>query len=800
MGNSHVSVCEDKHEPPSYIRNLDQQGAFITLAGLFPKAFSVTAELVQNASTGGVTAASDASIDIIPGDVKLTNISGTLMMSACAYKGRSEVDNLLDGFSAALVARIQSTDKGWRLDVACRPIKDAQFNRELEAVYDESGEIDHVIEKKNVDIAPGLFAGKTWRCKALCSHCCNGTAVQRSTVHQPIWIGGRIIFCSGVQYSGIGIANPPIPPTPSPTSSGTAADSLVTVVCKPLPVPSPPIPPLQLIDRGEEHLCELFPRAKQAFHCMHPSHDLNFGRRLMLTYTFTHHVWPKERTRITFWELNYDTGAYVSHKVVWLDGYRALHMFGFTQNYFVLFANPLKVNPCKFFCQRKPVLRSIDDTLTCDLIIYLWKRPGAEPDLPDSMAIETMQHGNIYHTVNCFESEIIVEDEDGEDESGSIPGGRRRRTITVDGWVSHLNAARESSQFELKQDAAHCVHDNSGDLYRYTIHLQPTLDAHGKPLQKKKLAPSPAPPPVPFLRVDCKLRVNDLDTSIDFHCLNPYVSGREYEHFWLIQCERCRDYPWVTSDGSIAFVDSRLVCIDVKTGSYTAWSARKSGALPHCSEVDGHHMVPISYYLRTPMFIPKSNPHAQLAPDHEQRHEKTGYIAVWCYRVVPNVFKKAAAGAGSGLDDASPKVKPIQRRQESGGKIDRQATSLSGSNVAPANINPWPMKEESVRYDSSALLLIFDCEDFRVDSRPIVVCFKNQHIPFSVHSYTHDLDRAAQAREKMMRGHGNANGAHGHGHMHSTVSASTSLDDASAASPVGGAAQVRPAQVGDENV
>jgi carotenoid cleavage dioxygenase-like enzyme len=141
----------------------------------------------------------------------------------------------------------------------------------------------------------------------------------------------------------------------------------------------------------------------------------------------------------------------------------ALHMFGFTENYFVLFANSLQVMLFWFFqfffflfykvkkrgicmlCCGKPILRTLNDNFCGELKIHFIPRRKAKG--LHRFVVNTRQQGFVYHTINTFE-----DPKDG--------------CIVVDAFVSKLNASRESSQFELGKEP---VLDNEGDPFRFHI-------------------------------------------------------------------------------------------------------------------------------------------------------------------------------------------------------------------------------------------------------------------------------------------------------------------------------------------
>ena len=247
-----------------------------------------------------------------------------------------------------------------------------------------------------------------------------------------------------------------------------------------------------------------------------------------------------------------------------------------------------------------------------------------------------------------------------------------------------------------------------------------------------------------------------IDSSIDFHCIHPAVNARDYQYFWMIRVNRNRDTA-DSGDGSLLTVDSDLVCLDLQTSavdavwSVGAWYKRKGlGSAA-------------SFYMRTPMFVPRLHN----APGVHA--EKQGYLLVWAYQLPTHPVTAVAAGSGAGAGDTSPGdsavVVPIEGKGEDERVVDEGNPKLRNRKQAPPlNRNPWSqshvvngVRESEMLHGppigadapprTSALLLIFDAATFSASSDPRVVELSGQHIPYSVHSFTHPLEHVAQDQE-----------------------------------------------------
>lgn len=248
-----------------------------------------------------------------------------------------------------------------------------------------------------------------------------------------------------------------------------------------------------------------------------------------------------------------------------------------------------------------------------------------------------------------------------------------------------------------------------------------------------------------------------IDSSIDFHCIHPAVNARDYRFFWMIRVNRNRDTA-DSGDGSLLTVDSDLVCLDLKTAaveavwSVGAWYKRKGlGSAA-------------SFYMRTPMFVPRLNPAPGVDP------EKQGYLVVWAYQLPTHPVTGVApsspvAGAGDTTPGSSAVIVPIEGKGTDESVVDEGNPKLRNRKQAPPlNRNPWsqsqvvngvqdselqqgPPAGPDATPRTSALLLIFDAATFSASSDPRVVELCGQHIPYSVHSFTHPLEHVAQDKE-----------------------------------------------------
>lgn len=488
---------------------LPQDPDYIQLCNSLPTTFDlkiiVNFDTADVKCTGDVAAADKVTVDIM-GPVAC---EPSLMMSSAAYSGMV-VSHLLDGYSASLLSIVKTTAATNQLELflTCSCVaSDAQLFES---------------EKNGAPRRPGMFTSDMpWWKKLLGGNLfkfvTGGRALDRDTGHQPIYFPREktLLHCAGTKYHAYKLIH--------------TADGLVTTT-----------------DAGAWTPPEF---NTKAYYCMHPHFDP--VKQSMLTYTFRHSVFRK-RTSITFFEYFADADSAPAQVEYVINERVALHMFGFTKNYFIVFANPLKLEKCgqAKLIFGKPILRAIDDSFISNLIIHFIPRtPGRQ-----AFVIDTNFQGYVYHTINCFE--------EGDDEG----------TIIMDAFVSDLNAARESSQFELNGD--HKVYDNNGDPYRFVV-----SPAHGT--------------------VQMKLLAAVVDSTIDFHCINPALHGTRHQHTWIVGHKRERDM-----NGHFRVIKSTLHKVNA-TACVEDTQYEAEGA-----------------YFRAPMFVPRLGAEA----------EDDGYIFMWVYQ------------------------------------------------------------------------------------------------------------------------------------------------------------------------
>jgi len=263
-------------------------------------------------------------------------------------------------------------------------------------------------------------------------------------------------------------------------------------------------------------------------------------------------------------------------------------MFGFTDNYFIIFAIPLVLRSggqCAVNCG-SPILRELDDDYNSDLIVHFVPRNSADMTRRSFM-VNTRQQGFIYHTINCFE---------------------HNNSIIVDAFVSKLNASRESSQFELNN--AYPVLDNEGDAFRYEIYIDPNRPGHAN--------------------VRAKLLAVQLDSSIDFHCVDPHLQGQPYTRWFMISHRRERDV-----DGSVNRVVSTLSAFLVNPPLDSLLDFDPNTTLSHYTE-STYWSIHDKVYLRTPLYIPGN------IPDDDR-------ILCWCYEDLGDSLKASLLVFTTGL-------------------------------------------------------------------------------------------------------------------------------------------------------
>lgn len=459
----------------------------------------------------------------------------SLLLSAGAYTG-TVIDHLLDGYSSGIILKVNTENEKLLLDLYHMPV---ESDRQL-----------YETEKNGSRLKPGMFTSDMpiWK-KLLLGNLfkflCGKLAIERETAHQPIYYPPTqsIMFCSGSKYHSYKY-----------------------------------IPGDGKLDIQPIAWTPTFPSNQYA--CMHPHYDQN--TKSMLTYSFNHALLTR-KTYITFYEFGDDCKN--PQKVNYtINDRSALHMFGFTKHYFIVFANPLqleKYGQTKIIFG-KPILRALDDTYISNLHIHFIPRPEFSDKKPFS--VDTTRQGFVYHTINCFETD--------------------NNTIIIDAFVSNLNAGREAAQFEL--DINEKVYDNNGDPYRFSIQI-PSIKSDTQLLDPCKY----------------KLIASVVDSTIDFHCINSHFNGVKHRFSWIVGHERVRN-----KNGDVEKVVSSLYKIDLKNSDLEFDSTQTVTHYIHTNSTN--QLTGNICYLRTPMFVPKQN----------SVDEDDGYLFIWSYELGSKLAEK----------------------------------------------------------------------------------------------------------------------------------------------------------------
>ena len=117
----------------------------------------------------------------------------------------------------------------------------------------------------------------------------------------------------------------------------------------------------------------------------------------------------------------------------------------------------------------------------------------------------------------------------------------------------------------------------------------------------------------------CQLKIISslIDSSIDFHAINPRLAGKEYHHFWVVSHTRKRD-----DQGGVTSAVSTLSKITIP-GNDLSFNASSTVTNSRCS----CNWNKCDYcYLRNPVFVPNQNP----------KGEDDGHIFVWSYQFSNN--------------------------------------------------------------------------------------------------------------------------------------------------------------------
>ena len=460
------------------------------------------------------------SITPINNDIKCKK---SLLLASGAYSGKV-IKHLLDGYSVSIIIRVEMVEGKLVINLHNSPVDSETqlFNK----------------EKNGARLKTGIFTSDMpWWKKMLGGNIfkflSGGIAIDRETAHQPIYYPQKnaILYCSGSKYH----------------SYSHAHDDNVFGVDE------------------NNGWSPNFPLKK--YLCMHPHYDQT--KKCMLTYTFTHSIFRK-RTHVTFYEYGDESGNPLTTNYM-IEDRAALHMFGFTSNYYILFSNSLALQKCgqmNILCG-KPVLRELDDNYWSDLIIHFIPRPNSNKNA-QPFSVDTNRQGFVYHTINCFEEE---------------------NKIIIDAFVSDLNAKREAAQFELEMDRE--VFDNNGDPHRFVVNI-PILSGSTDPCKSK-------------------ITASVVDSTIDFHCINSNNYGLKHQYSWIVGHERQRD-----DEGNVIKTVSSIYKIDLPRSDLDFDSIKTVNC-----KADSTEWTNVSCYLRTPLFVPSEN-----AVD-----EDDGYIFAWSYEL-----------------------------------------------------------------------------------------------------------------------------------------------------------------------
>lgn len=455
---------------------------------------------------------------------QVVNPKKSLLLASGAYSGEI-IQHLLDGYSVSIVLRVET--------------KDGKMVLNLHTSAVDSDKQLYENEKNGQRLKSGLFTSDMpWWKKMLGGNLfkflCGELAIERETAHQPIYypVENSIIYCSGSKYHAY----------------KHDSNKEEFVIEKNGWVPN-------------------LPRKK--YLCMHPHYDQ--VNKSVLTYTFAHSIF-KKKTSITFYEFGENSDAPLLTDYV-INDRAALHMFGFTKNYYILFSNSLALEKCGQFkiLFGKSLLRTLDDTFWDDLVIHFIPRPNSNCK---TFSVDTNLKGFVYHTINCFENS--------------------NNEIVVDAFVSDLNALRESAQFELEFDKE--VYDNNGDPHRFVIRIPDGTDEDN-------------------IKDPCKSKLSSsiIDSTIDFHCINHNVCGLKHKYSWIVGHDRQRD-----ENGEVIKMVSSLYKINISEENLDFDSMN---TVNHSAHSNTDWTDDVSCYLRTPLFVPSEG----------GVEEDDGYIFAWSY-------------------------------------------------------------------------------------------------------------------------------------------------------------------------
>jgi carotenoid cleavage dioxygenase-like enzyme len=152
------------------------------------------------------------------------------------------------------------------------------------------------------------------------------------------------------------------------------------------------------------------------------------------------------------------------------------------------------------------------------------------------------------------------------------------------------------------------VYDNSGEPFRMVVDSR---DEAEEPALVQSIASS-------------------VDSTIDFHCINPKYNGVRHEHSYMVSHTRHRD-----NKGRVEWVESRLIKISVKYENdplaFDPDTTMKKRLHSHEWQ-DPNPPKRLSCYLRTPLFVARLNSNS----------EDDGHLFCWSFDAEPDT--EAAAG------------------------------------------------------------------------------------------------------------------------------------------------------------
>ena len=550
-----------KDQVGEYHRHLPQEDSFVSFCRQTPDSFSLRLEWDEDDSGykwhtengdsidqniklykfNGASYPYNKIVEIEPKDFNL-NCQESLFSTAGAHCG-TRINHLLDGYSWLTLLKINADHGKLLLHLNNHPM-------EADEILFQKEEVTGCLKQSN--LKPGLFDGKisfwnkAFRLGKLPGYIRGNLTVERNTGHQPIYF----------------------PAKNTTLVAGTVDHGAASIILRD-----------NFIQAEEEEAWK--PKVpNKKYLGTHPQYDPT-GKKYMF-YHFSYGL-SKKQTNITFFQYGEgEDGILDSSKVKYRIKDRVLlHMFGYTEHYFVLFANLLSLKKSGLgVVAGKPLVREMDDQFISNLVIHLIPRP--EYQNRETFSVNTKLQGYSYHTINCFE--------------------RKDGAIIIDAFVSTLNPEKEASQFELGDND---VHDINDDSYRFVIS---TVGGEESGSSDEESGSNQ-------IGNTCQLKIISslIDSSIDFHAINPNLGGKEYHYFWVVAHRRERN-----PRGEVESVISTLHKVHIPgddltfNSAVTVTNTRSSSDWNKCDYC----------YLRNPVFVPNKNP----------KSEDDGNIFVWSYQ------------------------------------------------------------------------------------------------------------------------------------------------------------------------